>query len=77
MINGAGELMKELDRRLKVIEQVIRHLVVRVDEELRVAERARARREAETAAARVARGLPRRRAAGGGRAMTMAGRRVD
>ena len=35
--------MKEIDRRLRVIDSVIRHLVVRVDEELRVA-RADARR---------------------------------
>src|ERR1044071_1932974 len=33
VINGSGELMKELDRRLKVMDQVIRHMVVRVDEE--------------------------------------------
>src|SRR5690242_8312011 len=26
VINGSGELMKELDRRLKVLDQVIRHL---------------------------------------------------
>ena len=30
-ISGSGELMKEIDRRLRVIDQVIRHLVVRVD----------------------------------------------
>src|SRR3954465_14525795 len=36
-ITGLGELMKEIDRRLRVIGQVIRHLVVRVAEELRVA----------------------------------------
>ena len=30
VINGSGELMKELDRRLRVMDQVIRHLVVRV-----------------------------------------------
>jgi small subunit ribosomal protein S6 len=29
---GSGELMKELDRRLKVTDGLIRHLVVRVDE---------------------------------------------
>ena len=29
VINGAGELMKELDRRLRVMDQVIRHLTVR------------------------------------------------
>src|SRR5947208_10884991 len=33
VINGTGELMKELDRRLKVMDQVIRHMIVRVDEE--------------------------------------------
>src|SRR6187549_4051033 len=38
-ITGSGELMKEIDRRLRVIDQVIRHLIVRVDEELRVAQR--------------------------------------
>src|SRR6476620_9788069 len=40
-ITGSGELMKEIDRRLRVIDLVIRHLVVRVDEEIRVAERTR------------------------------------
>jgi small subunit ribosomal protein S6 len=55
VINGSGELMKELDRRLRVNEQVLRHLVVRVDEELRAAERARARRKTD-GRPRVARG---------------------
>lgn len=58
VIVGTGELMKELDRRLKVIDQVIRHLVVRVDEEQRVAERTRSRRQQTQARRRVARGLP-------------------
>jgi small subunit ribosomal protein S6 len=57
VFKGTGELTKELDRRLKVIDSVIRHLCVRVDEELRLAERTRARREAETQR-RIARGLP-------------------
>jgi len=57
-ITGTGELMKEIDRRLRVIDQVIRHLVVRVDEELRVAERTRDSRKANQARRRVARGLP-------------------
>ena len=48
VLNGSGELMKELERRLRVNEQVLRYLVVRVDEELRAAERARARRKTET-----------------------------
>ena len=29
VVNGNGELMKELDRRLKVIDQVVRHMIVR------------------------------------------------
>ncbi len=49
VIDGAGEVMKEIDRRLKVNEQVLRHLVVRVDEELRAAEQTRTRRQAEAA----------------------------
>jgi small subunit ribosomal protein S6 len=57
-ITGSGELMKEIDRRLRVIDQVIRHLVVRVDEELRVAERTRDARKANQARRRIARGLP-------------------
>jgi small subunit ribosomal protein S6 len=66
-ITGSGELMKEIDRRLKVIDQVIRHLVVRVDEELRVADRTREARQASTARRRVARGLPAERQPGEGR----------
>lgn len=45
VINGTGELIKEIDRRLRVTEQVIRHLIVRVDDELKAAERARSRRK--------------------------------
>jgi small subunit ribosomal protein S6 len=57
VFTGSGEMTKELDRRLKVSDLVIRHLIVRVDEELRVAERTRARRQAE-AQKRGDRGLP-------------------
>jgi small subunit ribosomal protein S6 len=58
-ITGSGELMKEIDRRLRVIaDLVIRHLVVRVDEELQVAERTRSARKATQARRRTARGLP-------------------
>jgi small subunit ribosomal protein S6 len=66
-ITGSGELMKEIDRRLKVIDQVIRHLVVRVDAELRVADRTREARQSSTARRRVARGLPPERQPGEGR----------
>jgi len=57
-ITGSGELMKEIDRRLRVLDAVIRHLIVRVDEELRVAERTRDARKATQARRRTARGLP-------------------
>ena len=57
-ISGSGEVMKEIDRRLRVTDQVIRHLIVRVDEELRVAERTRDARKANQARRRVAPGLP-------------------
>jgi small subunit ribosomal protein S6 len=56
--SASGDVMKEIDRRLRVIDQVIRHLVVRVDEELGVAERTRDIRKANQARRRVARGLP-------------------
>ena len=55
---GNGELMKEIDRRLKVTDLVIRHLVVRIDEEQSVIERTRARRTDTARRRRVARGLP-------------------
>jgi small subunit ribosomal protein S6 len=58
VVNGPGEMTHELDRRLKVIDQVVRHLIVRVDAELRVAERAKAKRQAESRRRRAARGLP-------------------
>jgi small subunit ribosomal protein S6 len=57
-ITGSGELVKEIDRRLRVNDQVVRHLIVRVDEELRVAERTREARKSAQARRRVARGLP-------------------
>ena len=57
-INGSGDLMKEIDRRLKVSDLIIRHLVVRVDEEETVIERVRNRRTETMRRRRVARGLP-------------------
>ena len=58
VINGTGELMKEIDRRLKVTDLVIRHLAVRVDEEQQVVDRSRSRRTETSRRRRVARGLP-------------------
>ena len=65
-IFGTGELLKEIDRRLKVFDIVIRHLVVRVDEEQAVVERTRARRTTTSRRRRVARGLPAERQPGEG-----------
>ena len=58
VILGSGEMMKEIDRRLKVFDLVVRHLSVRVDEELEVVERTRTRRSEVSRRRRVARGLP-------------------
>ena len=66
VINGGGDLMKEIDRRLKVTDLVIRHLVVRVDEEQSVVERTRTRRAETSRRRRVARGLPPERLPGEG-----------
>ena len=67
LINGSGELMKELDRRLRVLDQVIRHIVVRVDEEKKVVDRTRTKRQTESERRRVKRGLPPVRQPGEGR----------
>jgi small subunit ribosomal protein S6 len=67
VINGTGELMKELDRRLKVMDLVIRHMVVRVDEEKKVVERTQTKRRTESERRRVKRGLPPQRQPGEGR----------
>ena len=58
VIAGSGELMKELDRRLKNVDALLRHLIVRVDEHQKKADRARTKRIEESRRRRVARGLP-------------------
>jgi len=58
VINGPAPLMAELERRLRVFDIVMRHMVVRVDEELAAAERGRVRRKTSMAERRVRRGLP-------------------
>jgi small subunit ribosomal protein S6 len=58
VILGGGDLMKEIDRRLKVTDLVIRHLIVRVDEDQGVVDRTRAHRTDASRRRRVARGLP-------------------
>ena len=58
LIQGDGALVHELDRRLKVTEGLLRHLIVRVDEDQTKADRARTKRTEESRRRRVARGLP-------------------
>ena len=59
--------MKELDRRLKVMDQVIHHMVVRVDQEKKVVDRTQTKRRTESERRRVKRGLPPVRQPGEGR----------
>ena len=66
VIKGDGDLMKEIDRRLRVTDLVIRHLTVRVDEEQGVVERTKAKRTDTSRRRRVARGLPADRQPGEG-----------
>ena len=67
-INGSGELMKELDRRLKVMDIVIRQMIVRVDEDKKVVDTVQTRRRTNSERRRVKRGLPPQRQPGEGRA---------
>ena len=67
VLTGTGDLMKELDRRLRVMDQVVRHMIVRVDEEKKVVDRTRSRRKSESERRRVKRGLPPERQPGEGR----------
>ncbi len=66
LIEGGGDLMKEIDRRFKVTDLIIRHLVVRVDEEQTVIDRTRTKRTETSRRRRIARGLPPDRAPGEG-----------
>ncbi len=58
LINGPAAMTAELDRRLRVLDIVMRHLVIRVDEDLAKDERSKTRRKAATVARRLRRGLP-------------------
>ncbi len=57
VIIGSGEQIKEIERRLKVYDTVIRQLIVRVDESELVVERKRTQRTEASRRRRVARGL--------------------
>lgn len=56
LFSGSGDVVGELDRRLKVADNVLRYLIVRVDEDLRKAEHARSKRQARRQRRRGARG---------------------
>ena len=56
LISVPAELLKELDRRLKVLDDVLRHLIVRVDEDLRKADQARSKRQKRQQRRRAAKG---------------------
>ena len=56
-VEGGAALMKEVERRMRVTDGVLKFMTVRVDEELRKADRRRARR-AEEEAKRRAKGVP-------------------
>jgi small subunit ribosomal protein S6 len=49
VVEGQGAIVKEVERRIKVTDGVVRHLTVRVDEELRKAENRKAQRAADEA----------------------------
>ena len=58
LISGPGTMIGELERRLRVRDQILRHLTVRVDEDLRKARRLKEKRKATVDRRRAARGLP-------------------
>ena len=58
LLDGPGEMISELGRRLRVRDQVLRHLIVRVDEDLRKVRRAAENKKATAQRRRAARGKP-------------------
>ena len=56
LLRGPGDMVTELERRLRVNDDVLRYLTVRVDDDLRKARRAAEKRKAEAARRRAARG---------------------
>ncbi len=53
-IEGSGQEISEVERRLRVTDFIIRHMTVRTDEDLKRAEKMKARRKSATAAPRPA-----------------------
>lgn len=58
LINGPANMVTELERRLRVLDIVMRHLAIRVDEDLAKDARSKTRRKEATVARRLRRGLP-------------------
>ena len=58
LLDGPGEMIGELGRRLRVRDQVLRHLIVRVDEDLRKVRRVAEKKKATVQRRRAARGKP-------------------
>lgn len=48
-IEGSGQEIAELERRMRVNDMIIRYITVRVDEDRKAAEKRKAKREARTA----------------------------
>jgi small subunit ribosomal protein S6 len=51
-VEGTGSELAELERRMRVTDSIIRYLTIRIDEDLKRAEKFRARRAARAGAAR-------------------------
>jgi small subunit ribosomal protein S6 len=63
-IEGTGSEIAEIERRMRVTDAIIRHLSIRVDEDLKRAEKFRTRRAAHSKAGRAAAALGSQGAAG-------------
>jgi small subunit ribosomal protein S6 len=57
-INGTGQEIAELERRMRVNDMIIRYITVRVDEERKTAEKRRNKREARAAKRAAFRAVP-------------------
>ena len=57
LLTGPADMVRELERRLRVMEQLLRHLVIRVDEVLRKAEHKRTSRQSRQERRRAARAI--------------------
>lgn len=59
-VEGTGSEIAEVERRMRVTDAVIRYITIRIDEDLKRAEKLRARRQAHAAASASQRGGKRR-----------------